>query len=84
MFKKICKIVTLSKSDYHIFLSSHHREKNLIRRLQFCVVQKKKEEKKTHTHTVIILEDIYYKKKNFLPSEKKLEDLKEMFAQMKF
>ena len=50
ILKKICKIVTQSKSDFNIFLSSHFREKNLIRRLQFCVVQK------THTHWVIILD----------------------------
>ena len=53
----------------------HFREKNLIRCLQYCVVQK------THTHTVIILDFWGYlqKGKNF-PSQKKWKTL--MFAQM--
>ena len=79
--KSVSKIVTKSKSDFHIFLSPpHFREKNLIRRLQFCVVQK-------HTHTVIILDFWAYllTKKKTSPlqkKKKKMEDLKEMFALM--
>ena len=58
-----------TKSDFHIFLSPpYFREKDLIRRLQYCVVQK------THTHTVIILDFWGYllkEKKTLLPCREK-------------
>ena len=68
--KYVSKIVTWSKRDFHIFLSPHIIENNLIRRLQFVLYKK-------HTHSNyswflgIFIEEEKKSKKILPPPEKK-------------